>query len=118
MTDDQFPRGKLAEDDEGTLEIRVFEYRGETVINFGKQISWIGMAPEQALHVSELSWHTDWHAYRFSGRPLHGTGYPHFRPQFYTAYRVEKCRHCPHAETALFVKDTYRLIDEINARFL
>lgn len=51
---DQFPRGKLTEDDEGALAIQVFDYQGETIINFGKQISWIGMSPEQAIEFGQM----------------------------------------------------------------
>lgn len=48
---------------------------------------------------------------------LFGTGRPDRLVRFYAMYQVEKCRHCPHAETEEFVKETYRIIDEINARW-
>lgn len=48
---------------------------------------------------------------------LFGTGRPEKPVRFYAMYTVEKCRHCPHAETDLFVKDVYRIIDQINARW-
>lgn len=54
MADDQYPRGKLTPGDEGKLEIRVFPYEGEVVIDFGKMISWIGMGPEQAEQFGQM----------------------------------------------------------------
>lgn len=51
---DQYPRGQLTPDDEGVLQIRVFEYNGEIVIDYGKMISWIGMGPEQAEQFGQM----------------------------------------------------------------
>lgn len=49
-----YPRGKLIEEDEGVLQLRVFEYEGEVVIDFGKMVSWIGMGPEQAEQFGQM----------------------------------------------------------------
>ena len=54
MSDEQYPRGKLVDGDEGVLSIRVFSYEGEIVIDFGKMISWVGMAPEQAEQFGQM----------------------------------------------------------------
>ncbi len=54
MTDAQFPRGKIDPSDEGVLHIAVFEHQGEIVIDFGKMISWVGMAPEQAENFGQM----------------------------------------------------------------
>lgn len=54
MSDEQYPRGKLVDGDEGVLSIRVFPYEGEIVIDFGKMISWVGMAPEQAEQFGQM----------------------------------------------------------------
>jgi hypothetical protein len=47
----QFPRGKLNEDDEGELQfgIAITEDLKTLVINFGKPIEWIGMARVDVL---------------------------------------------------------------------
>ena len=54
MTDPQFPRGKINPTDEGVLHIAVFEQHGEVVLDFGKMISWIGMAPDQAEQIGQM----------------------------------------------------------------
>ena len=48
---------------------------------------------------------------------LFGTGRPEKLVRFYAMYEVEQCRYCPLGETDLFVKESYRIIDEINARW-
>ena len=51
----QHPRGKLADGDEGEIQIAVGnDPKTRTVLlNFGKDISFIGFSPEQALEVAE-----------------------------------------------------------------
>lgn len=38
-----FPRGKLNAEDEGGLQIAVYERDKTVVINFGKEVVWIGL---------------------------------------------------------------------------
>lgn len=40
---DQFPRGKLCNDDEGALETRIGVKDGTVIIDFGKPVVWIGL---------------------------------------------------------------------------
>jgi hypothetical protein len=45
----KYPEGKLDETDEGELDIKVYNHDEDTiVIDFGKNLSWIGMNREQA----------------------------------------------------------------------
>ena len=50
----KFPLGKLTDDDEGELRIGITTSKGNVVIDFGKNITWIGMPPEQAIQFGEL----------------------------------------------------------------
>ena len=43
----QFPEGKLNRDDQGELALGIAPYQGHVLMNFGKEISWIAMRPEQ-----------------------------------------------------------------------
>jgi hypothetical protein len=45
----KYPEGRLSEDDEGGLMIAVGSKEGKIVINFGKDISWIALNPEEAM---------------------------------------------------------------------
>lgn len=49
-----FPQGKLAPDDEGGLRMAVGEKDGKIVIDFGKQVSWIGLSPKDARDLARL----------------------------------------------------------------
>lgn len=50
---DQFPRGKLNDDDEGELEIGIIAIDKTVVIRFAKHVSWIGMDAQQAKAFAE-----------------------------------------------------------------
>jgi hypothetical protein len=50
----KFPDGKLSAHDEGELAFAVGEVEGNVVIKFGKEVSWLAMAPEQAVTLAEL----------------------------------------------------------------
>lgn len=41
-----FPDGRLNPDDEGALAVSVFTDQGRVVIEFGKQLSWIGFGKD------------------------------------------------------------------------
>lgn len=43
-----FPEGKLKPDDEGAIQFAVGEADGKVVIDFGTQVHWLAMTPQQA----------------------------------------------------------------------
>jgi hypothetical protein len=51
----QFPRGKLAEEDEGEIKIAIAaDPKSQTIIiDFGKPTAWIGFTAEQAIEIAE-----------------------------------------------------------------
>lgn len=50
----KFPQGKLNKDDEGELRMAVFERNGKIIIDFGKDLNWIGFGKEEAQSLGEL----------------------------------------------------------------
>lgn len=44
----EFPHGKIAKDDEGSLQFAIGERDGKVVIDFGTPVHWMGMTPQQA----------------------------------------------------------------------
>lgn len=42
------PGGKMAEHDEGEIQVAVFDHEDKVLMNFGKKIQSVGMTPEQA----------------------------------------------------------------------
>ena len=40
---DKYPRGKLCDDDEGACYITVFDRDKTVIIDFGKELKWIGI---------------------------------------------------------------------------
>lgn len=50
----KFPRGKLNADDEGGIAIGVTSQDKTVIINFGKEIAWIGMDKPQAIEFAKL----------------------------------------------------------------
>lgn len=49
-----FPRGKFSADDEGGLAIGIAHRDGTVVVNFGKQVSWIGLSADDAIGLAEM----------------------------------------------------------------
>jgi hypothetical protein len=50
-----FPRGKLRPDDEGGLNIGIaHDSDGTVIINFGTDVSWLGLPPDQAREFAKL----------------------------------------------------------------
>lgn len=45
-TDAQYPDGKMNDDDEGALAIRVGMDQGRIIVDFGKPVSWFGGDPD------------------------------------------------------------------------
>ncbi len=41
-----YPDGKISEDDMGALAVAVYIDKGRVIIDFGKDLSWIGMGKE------------------------------------------------------------------------
>lgn len=50
----EFPEGKLAEGDEGSLNLAIGSKEGKVVIDFGSPTVWIGMAPQEAATFASL----------------------------------------------------------------
>lgn len=49
----EFPRGKFNKDDQGELAIAVYVKDKTIIIEFGKEISWIGMGADMADRLAE-----------------------------------------------------------------
>jgi hypothetical protein len=47
--EEKYPRGKLNDDDEGSLEIYITVRDKTLIIEFGKELSWIGMSRNEAI---------------------------------------------------------------------
>lgn len=47
-------RGKIHESDEGDLRIAIGAKDGVVVVDFGKQIAWIGFEPDRAEQFAQL----------------------------------------------------------------
>jgi hypothetical protein len=45
---ERYPRGKLRDDDEGALDITIGLRDNTVIIDFGKDVKWIGMSRPQA----------------------------------------------------------------------
>ncbi len=49
-----YPRGKLCNDDEGACIIAVLERDNTVIIDFGKELKWIGMDKSGAIRLAEM----------------------------------------------------------------
>lgn len=49
-----FPRGKISDDDEGELTLRIGVTDKTVIIDFGKDIKWIGYDKAGAIEFAEL----------------------------------------------------------------
>jgi hypothetical protein len=49
---DQYPQGKLTESDEGELDFSIAVHEGRVILNWGKPVQWIGVAPSQARAIA------------------------------------------------------------------
>jgi hypothetical protein len=49
----KFPRGKISKDDEGELRmaVRAFPEKGIVALDFGKQVSWLGLDKAVAIQL-------------------------------------------------------------------
>ena len=50
----KFPEGQLNKNDEGELKIGITKFGGNVIIDFGKQIAWIGFSPDQAIELAKV----------------------------------------------------------------
>lgn len=50
----KYPRGKLSEDDEGELQIAITIKDNTIIVAFGKPITWIGLAKQDAINFANL----------------------------------------------------------------
>ena len=49
----KYPQGKLNKDDQGELAIGIATYNRNVIINFGKEVSWLALPPEQAIEFAQ-----------------------------------------------------------------
>ena len=51
---EQYPRGKLREDDEGVLPMKIDTRDKTIVLSFGQLVSWIGLSADDALSLAVI----------------------------------------------------------------
>lgn len=51
---DQYPRGKLNDDDDGELEMAIGVIGETVIVRFGKPVTWFGMGAHEARGLAEL----------------------------------------------------------------
>lgn len=51
---DQFPDGKMSNDDEGKLRMRIGVVNGKVRIEFEHATTWVGLGPYEAANFAEL----------------------------------------------------------------
>lgn len=49
-----YPRGKLRDDDEGELQIAIATQDNTIIVDFGKNVKWIGLDKFTALNMAKL----------------------------------------------------------------
>lgn len=49
-----YPNGKLNEDDEGQLRFAMTVHDGVVILDFGKQIHWLGLPKEEAMKLGQM----------------------------------------------------------------
>lgn len=54
MREDQFPRGKLNDDDEGALAFAIGVRDKTVIIDFGKPVAWVGLDKASALRLADM----------------------------------------------------------------
>lgn len=50
----KFPQGKIKKDDQGELRMAIFGKDGKIIIDFGKELSWIGFSKDEARQLGNL----------------------------------------------------------------
>lgn len=51
---EQYPNGKLCEQDEGATEFKIFRYKDRVVIEFNRPMHWIALDKETAIKFSNF----------------------------------------------------------------
>ena len=46
------PEGKLTQSDEGELEFKIAPFEGRVIMDWGKPVQWIGLAPSHARAIA------------------------------------------------------------------
>jgi hypothetical protein len=52
-TEGEFPAGRLNPEDEGAVAVGIGHQEGKVVMQFPKNLNWIGFTPEQAIGIAE-----------------------------------------------------------------
>lgn len=52
MSDDKFPNGKLNDEDEGELAIRISTESGNIRLDFAEPMTWFALPPEMAIDLA------------------------------------------------------------------
>lgn len=50
----KFPRGKITENDEGELKIAIGVKDNTIIVDFGKQVCWLGLDKQSALELANI----------------------------------------------------------------
>lgn len=50
----KFPEGKLNQADEGELQLGITHDAGNVIIDFGTQVTWIGLPPSKAIEFANM----------------------------------------------------------------
>jgi hypothetical protein len=50
---ENYPRGKLCNDDEGELVLRICVQDKTVILDFGKPVKWLGFSKQDALNLAE-----------------------------------------------------------------
>lgn len=48
----EFPEGKLTPSDQGAIQFAIGSKRNKVVLDFGKQVHWVAMTPQQATELA------------------------------------------------------------------
>lgn len=54
MKNSRYPRGKLNDTDEGASTTEVFLDQNTVIVNFNKELTWIGLDRKQALEFARI----------------------------------------------------------------
>lgn len=68
-----FPEGKLTPTDEGSIQFAVGVKGGKVVLDFGTEVAWLGMNPQQAADLAAALLKRAREAARATGEPVEFT---------------------------------------------
>ncbi len=52
MTDEKYPNGKLNDEDQGALMVKISTEKGAVRIDFGESTEWLAMTPDMAVDMA------------------------------------------------------------------